>query len=322
MNLLKFHGKDVGIDLGTSSIVVVLKDRGIVRNEPNIIAIDKKSNKVLAVGASAKEMIGKTPDKIDALMPLEHAGIANLNATEMILKSIIKELQVSDNIGNPRVVINLHIGMNEVERRAVYKAVMESGAREVYFVEETLAAAIGAKLNISSAEASMVVDLGSGTTEIAVIALGRIASCNHVKIAGDDLDRDIIEYIRKNMNIEIGKNAAERIKLELASVKPVVNQIREVKGRDLLTGLPKTAKIDAFQVNEAIRGSIDKIVEAVREALDRTPPELLNDIQNKGLTITGGGACIDKIETLFEENLRIKTTISDRPRECVAIRNI
>lgn len=319
MNLLKIHGKDVGIDLGTSSIVVVLKDKGIVRNEPDIIAIEKKTNKILAVGSSAKEMMGKTPEKIEALMPLQHAGIADLYATEMIMKSIIKGLQETENIGNPRIVINLHIGMNEVEKRAVYRAAMDSGAREVYFIEETLAAAIGANLDTTSAEASMIVDIGSGTTEVAVIALGKIASCNYVKIAGDDLDKDIIEYIRKKMNIEIGKNAAERIKLELASVKPVVNQEIEVKGRDLISGLPKTITISAFQVHEAIKNSLAKIVDCVREALDRTPPELLNDVHKKGLTITGGGACIDKIEKLFEENLRITTSISERPRECVAL---
>lgn len=304
---------------GTSSILVVLKDKGIIKNVPDIIAVEKNSNSVLAVGCEAKEMIGKTPDKIKALMPLVHAGIADLNATELILKSIVKELKETENIGSPRIVINLHIGMTEVEKRAVRKAVLDSGAQEVYFVEETLAAAMGANMDTSGVEASMVVDIGSGTTEVAVIALGRIAACNYVRVAGDDLDNDIIEYIRKKMNVEIGKNAAERLKIELSTVKPAVNQVREVKGRDLVTGLPKTISIDAFEVYDAIKNSLDRIVDAVRETLDRTPPELLNDIQNKGLTVTGGGACIDKIETLFEENLRVNTIIADRPRECVAL---
>ena len=235
MNFFKFHGKDVGIDLGTSSILVVLKDKGIIKNEPAIIAIEKKTNDIVAVGNEAKQMIGKTPEKIEALRPLKHGGIANLNATEMIVKEIIGELQREENIGSPRVLINLHIGMTEVEKRAVLKLVLATGAKEIYFVEETLAAAIGAGLDVSSPEASMIVDIGSGTTEIAVIALGKIVSCNYVRIAGDDLDENIIEYIKKNMNVEIGKNAAERLKIELASVKPIVNQIKEVKGRDLVT---------------------------------------------------------------------------------------
>ena len=322
MKLLKFSGKDIGIDLGTSSIVVVLKDKGIIKNEPAIIAIEKESNKILAVGAEAKEMIGKTPEKIEALMPMEHAGIANINAAEKILGSIIKELKESNNIGLPRVIINLHIGMNEVERRALHKAVLDSGAKAVYFVEETLAAAIGANLDISSAQASMIVDIGSGTTEIAVIALGRIAACNYIKIAGDDLDKDIIDYIRKKMNVEIGKNAAERIKLELASAKPSKDIIKEIKGRDLVSGLPKTIKISTIQVHQAIKDSLNKIAYAVRETLDRTPPELLNDVGSKGLIITGGGACIDKIDEFLEDVLRTKATISDRPRECVAIRSL
>lgn len=318
MNFFKFRGKDVGIDLGTSSIVVVIKEKGIVKNEPAIIAIEKKTNEIVAVGKEAKLMIGKTPEKIEALRPLQHGGIANLNATEMIVKEIIEQLQKEENIGNPRVLINLHIGMTEVEKRAVLKLVLATGAKEIYFVEETLAAAIGAKLDTTSPEASMVVDIGSGTTEIVVIALGRIVACNYLKIAGDDLDENIIEYIKKNMNVEIGKNAAENLKIQLASARPTTNQIKEVKGRDLITGLPKKIRVNTFQIHDAIKTSINQIIDTIRETLDRTPPELINDIYKKGLTITGGGAGIDKIDEKIKESIKINATIAEKPMQCVA----
>ena len=319
MNFFKLRGKNIGIDLGTSSILIVLQDKGIIKNEPSIIAIEKKTQDVVAIGNDAKEMIGKTPGKIEALRPLLHAGIADLNAMEMMMAEFIAELQATENIGSPRVVINLHIGMTEVERRAVLKLLLDIGVKEICFVEETLAAAIGAKMDVSSPEASMIVDIGSGTTEIAVIALGKIVACNFVKVAGDDLDQDIIDYIRKNLDVEIGKNAAEKLKIELASVKPIVNQIRQVKGRDLITGFPKTIRVNAFQIHEAIRGSIDKIIEGIRETLDRTPPELLNDVHMNGLMITGGGANIDKIDELIKERVMVDAKIADKPDECVAL---
>lgn len=318
MNFLKLRGKNIGIDLGTSSILIVLQDKGIIKNEPSIIAIEKRTQEVVAIGNEAKEMIGKTPGKIEALRPLLHAGIADLNAMEMMMAEFMAELQATENIGSPKVVINLHIGMTEVERRAVLRLLLDIGVKEICFVEETLAAAIGAKMNVDSPEASMIVDIGSGTTEIAVIALGKIVACNFVKVAGDDLDQDIIDYIRKNMDVEIGKNAAEKLKIELASVKPIVNQIRQVKGRDLITGFPKTIRVNAFQIHEAIRGSVDKIIDGIRETLDRTPPELLNDVHTNGLTITGGGANIDKIDQLIKERVLVDAKIADRPMECVA----
>lgn len=319
MNFFKLRGKNIGIDLGTSSILIVLPDKGIIKNEPSIIAIEKKTHDVVAIGNEAKEMIGKTPGKIEALRPMLHAGIADLNAMEMMMAEFMTELQAIENIGSPKVVINLHIGMTEVERRAVLKLLLDIGVKEICFVEETLAAAIGAKMDVSSPEASMIVDIGSGTTEIAVIALGKIVACNYVKVAGDDLDQDIIDYIRKNMDVEIGKNAAEKLKIELASVKPIVNQIRMVKGRDLITGFPKTIRVNAFQIHEAIRGSVDKIIDGIREALDRTPPELLNDVHTNGLMITGGGANIDKIDQLIKERVLVNAQIAERPTECVAL---
>lgn len=319
MRFFKLHGKRIGIDLGTESILVVIKSKGIVINEPAIIAIEKGSNSIVAVGNEAKEMIGKTPEKIEALRPLEHAGIANLRATEMIVKDIIDRLDKTEDIGRPDVLINVHVGITEVEKRAILKLVSDTGAREACFIEEPIAAALGANLDVYSPEGSMVVDLGSGTTETAVISLGKIVSSDSLRIAGDDFDKNIIDYVKRNLSVEIGKNAAERIKIEIASAKPILGKKIEVKGRDLVTGFPKTITLDAFQVNEAIRDSLKKIVEMIKTALERTPPELLADVNRKGIILTGGGANIDKIDEFISQNVGIKAIAADNPLECVAL---
>lgn len=319
MRFFKLHSKRIGIDLGTESILVVMKEKGIVINEPAIIAIEKGSNAIVAVGNEAKEMIGKTPEKIEALRPLKHGGIANLKATEMIVKDIIDRLDKTQNIGRPVVLINVHVGITEVEKRAILKLVSDTGAREANFVEEPIAAALGANLDVYSPEGSMVVDLGSGTTETAVISLGKIVSSDSIKIAGDDLDENIIEYVKKNFNIEIGKNAAEKIKIEIASAKPILGKKIEIKGRDLVTGFPKSVILDAFQVNEAIRDSLKKIVEMIKTTLERTPPELLADVNKKGIILTGGLANIDKIDEFISQNVGIRVIATENPLECVAL---
>lgn len=319
MRFLKLHGKRIGIDLGTESILVSVKSEGIVINEPAIIAIEKTTNDVVAVGNEAKDMIGKTPDKIKALRPLEHAGIANLMATEMIVKDIINRLDKLYNIGRPDVLINVHAGITDLEKRAVLKLVSDTTARSAHVVEEPIAAAIGADLDISTPEATMVVDLGSGITETAVISLGEIVTSDCVKVAGDDFDHAIIEFVKKNMNMEIGKNAAERVKIELISTKPVLGKKMEIKGRDLISGLPKTATITAFQVYDAVRDLFDKIVQMIKATIERTPPELANDVHEKGIILTGGGACIDKIDVYIKENLRIPVRVAENPLECVAL---
>lgn len=319
MRLLRLHGKRIGIDLGTESILVAVKSEGIVINEPSIIAIEKDSNEILAVGAEAKDMIGKTPDKIDALRPLEHAGIANLMATEMIVKDIINRLDKQYNIGRPEVMINVHAGITDLEKRAVLRLVSDTGVRGACLIEEPLAAAIGAGLDINVPEANMVVDLGSGVTETAVISLEKIVTSDSIKIAGDDFDQAIIDFVKKNMNIEIGKNAAERIKIELISTKPVLGKKLDIKGRDLVTGFPKTATITAFQVYDAVRDLFDKIVQMIKATIERTPPELASDIQEKGIVLTGGGACIDKMDVYLKENLRIPVRVAERPLETVIL---
>lgn len=319
MSFFKMHGKRIGIDLGTESILVVVRTKGIIINEPAIIAIEKRTNDIVAVGNEAKEMIGKTPEKIEALRPLQHAGIANLKATEMIIQDIINRLKKTEEFSKPEVLINVHIGITDLEKRAVFKAVLDSGVKDVCIIDEPLAAAYGANLDVNSPEGTMIIDLGSGTTEVAVIALGEIVSSDSIKVAGDDLDQNIVDYVKKNMSVEIGKNAAEKIKKKLASAKPVLGKTIEVKGRDLVTGLPKTITLNAFQVNEAIRGSFKKIIEMIKSTLERTPPELIADIHKKGITLTGGCAYIDKIDELISQRLGINVIVADNPLECVAL---
>lgn len=275
--------------------------------------------KLLLFGNEAKEMIGKTPEKIEALRPLKHAGIANLKATEMIVSDIMHRLDKSDNIGRPEVLINVHVGMTEVEKRAVLKLVSDTGAKGAYLIEEPIAAALGANLDIYSSEGSMIVDLGCGTTEMAVISLGKIVSSDSLRIAGDDLDKNIMEYVKKNLGLEIGKNAAEKIKIDISSAKPVLGRKVQITGRDSITGFPKTITIDAFQVNEAIRNSLKRIIEMIKTTLERTPPELLADVNKKGIVLTGGGACIDKIDELISQELGIRVISAENPMECTAL---
>ncbi len=319
MGFLNFNSKNIGIDLGTASILVVVEDKGICINEPSIIAVEKKTNKIVAVGNDAKETIGKTPQKIEALRPLQHAGIADLKATEMIVKNIIKRIDENENIGNPKIVINLHIGMTELEKIAVLKVIKDMGIKEVYVIDEPIAAALGANIDIFSSEGKMIVDLGAGTTETAIISLGKIVACDSLRIAGDDLDECIIEYIKKNFNLEIGKNAAEKIKIEIGYAKPIVGKNIKIKGRDLQTGLPKEITINALQVNEAIRNALDSIIEMLRNTIDRTPPELIDNIYNSGIVLTGGGACLKDFDELIGQRLGIKVYIANRPTECTAL---
>ena len=264
-------------------------------------------------------MIGKTPDKIAAIRPLKHAGIANLMATEMIARDIIKRLDKQYNIGKPEVIINVHVGITDLEKRAVLKLVSDTGVRRVCLIEEPLSDAIGAGLDIYTPEASMVVDLGSGVTETAVISLGKIVTSDSIKVSGDDFDQAIIDFVKKDMNIEIGKNAAERIKLSLVSTKPVIGKKLEIKGRNLITGFPKTTNVTAFQVYDTLRGLFDKILQMIKNTIERTPPELVSDIQKNGIVLTGGGACIDKMDVYLKENLKIPVRVAERPLECVIL---
>lgn len=319
MSFFRLHNKRIGLDLGTASILVVLEGKGIFINEPAIIAVQKRDKRILAVGQEAKEMIGRTPGEIQALRPLKQGGISDLDATEMVIKNIIKTVTKKEDIGIPKIAINVHIGMTEVEKRAVLKVIYDTGIRDVYLVEEPIAAALGIDLNIYSPEGNMVVDFGAGTTEVAVIALGKIVTCDSLRVAGDDLDQNIIDYIKKKKNVEIGKNAAEKVKIEIGSAKPKVNQKISIKGRDLRTGLPKEIYIDAFEVYDAIRDSLSRMIELIKSTLDRTPPELISGIHENGITITGGGANIKGFDKLISERLRVKINKPENTLECVAL---
>ena len=321
MNFFKFHGKDVGIDLGTSSILVVLKDKGIIKNEPAIIAIEKKTNDIVAVGNEAKQMIGKTPEKIEALRPLKHGGIANLNATEMIVKEIIEELQREENIGSPRVLINLHIGMTEVEKRAIEEATKLAGARDVILMEEPMAAAIGAGLPVGEPTGSMIVDIGGGTTEVAIISLGGIVTSKSLRVAGDELDQAIIAYVKKEFSLMIGERTAEQIKMELGSAYKIddENASMDIKGRDMITGLPKIVTITEDQIREALKEPVYSIIESIKTTLEKTPPELSADIMEKGIMLAGGGALLKGLDKLINHETNMPVHIAETPLDCVVL---
>ena len=317
MNFFKLSGKDIGIDLGTGTTLVTVKSEGIVKCEPSVIAIDKKTKEVIAIGLEAKEMLGKTPEGIQAIRPLKNGVIADLTATELMLAEIIGELRRTKFIGKPRVVIGIPSGVTEVERRAVEEAVYDAGARQVFLIDEPLASAIGANLNISEPSGNLVVDLGAGVTEVAVISLGGIVLSSSTYTAGDNLDQNILEYVRKNEKLEIGEVIAEKIKMEIGNVKPGPIEKMEIKGRDLQTGLPRTIVIDSYQVEEAIRKSIEDIINTIKITIEKTPPELVADITQKGITLCGGGALLKGLDELIQERIGIPVYIATNPLNCM-----
>lgn len=289
MKLFGLGSKDIGIDLGTANILVTLKGKGIVLNEPSVVAIDKKTHKILATGHEAKEMLGRTPAQIKAVRPLRDGVIADFTATQLMLKSIIYKICQRYNIGRPRVVVGVPSGITEVEERAVEEAILQAGAKEVYLMEEPMAAAIGANLDIAEPSGNIIVDIGGGTTEVAVISLGGVVVSNSIRIAGDELDEEIVNYVKKEFNLAIGDTTAEEIKREIGCAMPLVTEMsKEIRGRDLTTGLPQITSITSVQVQEAIKDSIDKIVEVIKQTLERTPPELSSDIMEKGIVLAGG----------------------------------
>lgn len=318
MNLFGLSGKDIGIDLGTGTTLVAIKNEGIVKNEPSVIALDKKKKNVVAIGEEAKEMLGKTPDNIIAVKPLKNGVIADLTAAELMLKEIIMDLRKKKLIGRPRVVIGIPSGVTEVERRAVEEAVYDAGARQVFLVDEPLAAAIGSNLNIGEPSGNLIVDIGAGVTEVAVISLGGIVLTSSTYSGGDELDEKIIEYIRKNKRIEIGEVEAERIKMEIGNAKPGSIEKIEAKGRDLSSGFPVTFVVDSYEIEEAIRKSISKIINAIKITLEKTPPELVADITEKGITLCGGGALLKRFDELIAYEIGIPVYISSNPLNSVA----
>jgi rod shape-determining protein MreB and related proteins len=316
-----FFSNDMAVDLGTANTLVYVKGEGIVLNEPSIVAIHQADNTVLAVGKEAKAMLGRTPGNIVAIRPLKDGVIADFDVTEKMLGYFIRRVHKRRALVRPRIVIGVPSGITQVEKRAVRDSAMQAGAREVYLIEEPMAAAIGAGMPITEPGGNMIVDIGGGTTEVAVISLSGIVYSRSVRIAGDEMDEAIVQYIRKNYNLLVGERRAEEIKIKLGSAYPVDGERRtvEVKGRDLIDGIPKTIVIGDDEIREALREPIMTIVDAVRTALERTPPELAADIVDKGIVVTGGGALLKGLDLLLRQETNLPITIADDPLSCVAL---
>ena len=318
MKLFKFGNKDIGIDLGTANILVTVKDKGIVLNEPSVVAIDRKTGEILATGHEAKEMLGRTPNQIKAVRPMKDGVIADFTATQLMLKNIIKKICTRYNIGRPRVVVGVPSGITEVEERAVEESIIQAGAREVYLIEEPMAAAIGAGLDVAEPTGNIIVDIGGGTTEVAVISLGGIVVSHSLKVAGDELDEDIVNYVKREMGLAIGLTTAEQIKLQIGCASPLMTEMSmEVRGRDLSNGLPRNITINSTQIEEAMRDSINEIVEIVKATLEKTPPELASDIIEKGIVLAGGGALIKNLDKLISSKTDMPVYVAEDPLDCV-----
>lgn len=318
MSLLSFNSKDIGIDLGTANILVTIKGKGIVFREPSVIAIDNKTGAVIAVGTEAKEMLGRTPKEISAIRPIKDGVIADFTATKLLLKNIMEKVCKKYNAIRPRVIVGVPSGITEVEERAVEETIIHAGAREVYLIEEPMAAAIGAGIQIEEPSGNIIVDIGGGTTEVAVISLGGTVLSNSIRIAGDELDEDIINYVKKEMNMIIGEITAEQIKKELGCAMPLMTQMTmEIKGRDISTGLPRTDVITSSQVEVAIKESIAQIVEVIKISLEKTPPELASDIMEKGIVLSGGGALIQNLDKLISLETGMPAYVAEDPLDCV-----
>ena len=310
--------KEIGIDLGTANTLVYIKGRGIVTREPSVVAVDVKSNRVLAVGQAAKEMIGRTPGSITAVRPLKDGVIADFYSTSIMLRHFIKSAVKSTLFNRPRVIVCIPFGVTEVERRAVEDAARQSGAREVDLIEEPMAAAIGAGLPVAEPTGSMVVDIGGGTSEVAVISLGDIVTSVSVRVGGDKFDEAIISYVKKKYNLLIGERTAEDIKIKIGSAFPYESEgIVEIKGRNLMDGLPKNVPISAEEIREALFDPLSAIVDAIRSTLETTPPELSSDIIDHGIMLTGGGALLRGIDKLITKETGMPVKIADAPLDCV-----
>ena len=314
-----FLTKDIGIDLGTANTLVYVQGKGIVVREPSVVAIDKYEGKVLAVGNAANEMIGRTPENIVAVRPIKDGVIADFDITQAMIRAFIKEANVS-NVFKPRVIVCIPSGVTEVERRAVEEAVIQAGAKSVALIDEPMAAAIGASLPVNEATGSMVVDIGGGTTEVAVISLGGTVSSRSIRIAGNALDSAIVNYLKKEHQINIGDKMAEDIKLTIGSAYEDDEEATcEVRGRDVSTGLPKTVQIKESEIREAISENINEMIEAIKLTLENTPPELAADVMERGITLTGGGALIKGLDKLITEVTKIPTHVAEYPLDCVVI---
>lgn len=313
-------GTDMGIDLGTATVLVYMKGKGVILKEPSVVAIDKSLNRVLAVGEEARKMIGRTPGNIVAIRPLRDGVISDYDVTEKMLEHFIKKACGKRKMSTPRVVVCVPCEATEVERRAVEDAARNAGAKKVLLVEEPLAAAIGAGLDITKASGNMVIDIGGGTTDIAVISLGGMVVRESIKVAGDKFDEAIIRYIRKKHKLMIGERTAEELKISIGSAYPKEEEISaEIRGRDLITGLPKNITVNSSEMREALKETVYAIAECTHSVLEKTPPELAADIADKGIIMTGGGALLDGLDKLIEEITKVPVYVAEDSVSCVAI---
>ncbi len=317
---LGLFSRDMGIDLGTANSLVYLKGKGIVLREPSVVAIQKDSGQVLAVGEEAKQMIGRTPGNIIAIRPMKDGVIADFDVTQSMIKYFIrKSLRGKTFLVHPRVVVSVPSGVTAVEERAVREAAMQAGAREAYLVEEPMAAAIGAGLPVHEPTGNMVVDIGGGTTEVAVISLGGIVTSRSIRIAGDEMDEAIAQHVKKTYNLMIGERTSEEIKIEIGTAYPPErNEIFDVRGRDLITGLPKTVQITSEEVYKALSEPVSSILEAIRSTLEITPPELAADIMDRGIFMAGGGSLLKGLDRLVSQNTGMPVHLADEPLLAVA----
>ena len=312
--------KDIGIDLGTANVLIHVKGKGIVLNEPSVVAIDKKTNKVLAVGEEARQMVGRTPGNITAIRPLRDGVIADFDVTEAMLRHFINKLNVKGFLAKPRILICCPTNITSVEQKAIREAAEKSGGKKVYLEEEPKVAAIGAGMDIFQPSGNMVVDIGGGTTDIAVLSMGDIVTSESIKVAGDVFDKDILQYIKKEYKLLIGERTAEAIKMTIGTVfKGSRNDTMDIRGRDMVTGLPRTISIHSEEIERALHESVAMIVQSAKNVLEKTPPELSADIIDRGVIITGGGALLHGMDQLLIEELKVPVFIAERPMDCVAI---
>ena len=311
--------KDIGIDLGTANVLIYIKGRGIVLNEPSIVVIDTETNKVIAVGEEAREMLGRTPEKVKAVKPMKDGVIADFELTEIMLNYFINKIKARSLFSRPRILICCPTNITPVEKNAIKEAAERTGARKVFIEEEPKVAAIGAGMDISKPSANMVIDIGGGTTDIAILSMNGIVSSASVRIAGNVFDQDIIKYIRGKYKLLIGEKTAEDIKINFANVyKPSKKEKLVVKGRNLITGLPDSIELTQEETKEALEDDLNRIIKSTKNVLEQTPPELSADIVEKGLVLTGGGAKLTRLVDLLEEELTIPILIAETPLTCVA----
>ncbi|CEP68447.1 Cell shape determining protein MreB/Mrl [Moorella glycerini] len=313
--------QDIGIDLGTATVLVYVQGKGIVLREPSVVALNRDNGQIFAVGEEARRMLGRTPGNIIALRPLRDGVIADYDSTEKMLRYFIEKAIGRQGFFRPRVMVCIPSGVTGVEERAVRQAAQQAGARQAYVIEEPLAAALGAGLDIAEPSGSMVVDIGGGTTDIAVLSLGGIVCSNSLRVAGDKLDEAIVRYIRREHNLMIGERSAEELKINIGTAHPSsrVEASMDVRGRDLVTGLPKTVNITSREIYTAIQEPLQQIVGAVKEVLEKTPPELAADLVNKGIVMTGGGSLLHGLDLLLSEETGLPVHVADDPVSCVAL---